>query len=283
MTTTWTCPRSSSERPAAVNDQRPTAVTGARAPRLRGARALFTTRLGGVSEPPYDGLNLAHHVGDAPESVTRNRDLLAARIGAPLVFVEQVHSDRVHVLRASDADRDAAPGADGTAAGERPVVTADALVTDREDVALAIMVADCLPVLLSDGEAGVVAAAHAGRAGLLGGVLERTLEQMQSLGARPERMHSAIGPGICGACYEVPEEMRSRAADRLPAVWATTREGTPALDLRAGARAILEGAGLAPSAIDDDHPCTLESEDLFSYRRAQRTGRFAGVIRREAV
>lgn len=261
-----------------MNDQRPTAVTGARAPRLRGARALFTTRLGGVSEPPFDGLNLAHHVGDAPEAVTRNRELLAAHIGAPLVFVEQVHSDRVHVLRASEPP--AGDAGDAGGAGERQVVTADALVTDRTDVALAIMVADCLPVLFSDAEAGVVAAAHAGRAGLLGGVLERTLEQMRALGARPERTHAAIGPGICGSCYEVPEEMRARASGGLPAVRATTRQGTPALDLRAGARAILEGAGLAPSAVDDDHPCTLETDALFSYRRAQRTGRFAGVIRR---
>ncbi|MCG7311030.1 peptidoglycan editing factor PgeF [Brachybacterium sp. ACRRE] len=268
-----------------MNDQRPTAVTGARAPRLRGARALFTTRLGGVSEPPFDGLNLAHHVGDAPEAVTRNRELIAERIGAPLVFVEQVHSDRVHVLRASEAaaGEAAAAGdaADASEAGERQVVTADALVTDRGDVALAIMVADCLPVLLSDAEAGVVAAAHAGRAGLLGGVLERTLEEMRALGARPEHMQAAIGPGICGSCYEVPEEMRARASADLPAVRATTRQGTPALDLRAGARAILEGAGLEPSAVDDDHPCTLETDALFSYRRAQRTGRFAGVIRRD--
>ncbi|WP_152353526.1 peptidoglycan editing factor PgeF [Brachybacterium subflavum] len=255
-----------------MNDQRPTAVNGARAPRLRGARALFTTRLGGVSEPPFEGLNLAHHVGDAPEAVTRNRERLAAHIGAPLVFVEQVHSDRVHVLRASER-------AAGDA-GEQQVVTADALVTDRADVALAIMVADCLPVLFSDAEAGVVAAAHAGRTGLLGGVLERTLEEMRVLGARPERTHAAIGPGICGACYEVPEEMRARAAAVIPAVRASTRQGTSALDLRAGARAILEGAGLAPSAVDDDHPCTFETDALFSYRRARRTGRFAGVIRR---
>jgi YfiH family protein len=268
-----------------VSDPRPSAVPGARAPRLRGARALFTARAGGVSTGPFEALNLAHHVGDDPDAVRTNRERVAQAIGAPLVFVEQVHSDRVHVLA---ADRDAPDGdaTDGDAVdgdarvGGAPVTRADALVTDRGDLALAIMVADCLPVLFSDPEAGVVAAAHAGRAGLLGGVLERTLEAMESLGARRERIEAAIGPGICGSCYEVPENMRADAARAIPATWARTRTGTAALDLRAGALSVLTDGGVRRSAIDADHPCTLEDDALFSYRRAQRTGRFAGVIRR---
>ncbi|ATG52515.1 laccase [Brachybacterium vulturis] len=237
----------------------------ARAPRLRGARALFTGRDGGVSTGDHAGLNLARHVGDVEDRVQHNRALLAAEIGAPLVFVDQVHSADVHVLPAT---------------GEVPVRTADAIVTDRDDVALAIMVADCLPVLLSDPVAGVVAVAHAGRQGLLTGVLERTVEALIGLGAHPGDLEASIGPSICGACYEVSATMREEAAAVLPETWARTSWGTPSLDLRAGAAAVLEASGVARAALDVEHPCTLEDERFFSYRRAARTGRFAGVLRR---
>ncbi|MFC7458658.1 peptidoglycan editing factor PgeF [Brachybacterium sp. GCM10030267] len=237
-----------------------------RASRHRGARALFTGRTGGVSTGDFTGLNLARHVGDDAECVEHNRQLVAEAVGAPLVFVDQVHSADVHVLPET---------------GPVPVVTADALVTTRRDVALAIMVADCLPVLLSDPVSGTVAAAHAGRAGLLGGVLERTVVEMARFGARPEDVTVTVGPSICGQCYEVPEQMRDQAAELLPAVHAVTRWGTPALDLRAGAVAVLTEAGVPAAAIDAGAACTLEDEEYFSYRRAARTGRFAGVIRRE--
>ena len=254
-----------------------TTPLSARAPRIRGARALFTGRPGGVSTGEHAGLNLARHVGDDETAVERNRALLAAEIGAPLVFVEQVHSADVHALPAQEVP------AQGPASGDpapAPVVRADAIVTDRTDVALAIMVADCLPVLLSDPVAGVVAASHAGRRGLLDGVLEATLAEMSRLGARPEDTTASIGPAICGACYEVPAPMREDAARRLPGTASTTSWGTPALDLRAGAVSVLCAAGLPAEAIDAEHPCTLEDERFYSYRRSARTGRFAGVLRR---
>lgn len=213
----------------------------------------------------FASLNLARHVGDSSVRVEQNRALVASEIGAPLVFLDQVHSATVHVLPQT---------------GPAPVVTADAAVTRRTDVALAIMVADCLPVLLSEESAGVIGVAHAGRAGLLGGVLERTVAAMVELGARPSEMTVSIGPSICGPCYEVPEAMREEAAALVPATRALTRWGTPSLDLRAGAVAVLEQAGVQAGAIDTDHPCTREDEAYFSYRRQARTGRFAGVIRR---
>lgn len=240
----------------------------ARAPRLRGARALFTGRAGGVSTGEFRALNLARHVGDEPNRVARNRAMLAAELGlepAAVVFADQVHSADVHVLPAT---------------GPVPVVTADALVTDRRDVALAIMVADCLPVLLVDAAAGVIGAAHAGRPGLLAGVLEATVEAMQGLGARPERLTASIGPSVCGGCYEVPAAMREAGAALLPAAAATTRWGTPSLDLRAGAVQALGRRGVPAGSIETAHPCTVEDEDYFSYRRQGRTGRFAGIIAR---
>ncbi|WP_338027682.1 peptidoglycan editing factor PgeF [Brachybacterium avium] len=218
-----------------------------------------------MSTGDHAGLNLARHVGDDEQAVERNRALLAEEIGASVVFVDQVHSADVHVLPAT---------------GRVPTLTADAMVTDRRDVALAIMVADCLPVLLSDPVAGVVAVAHAGRQGLLAGVLQRTIEVMAELGTRPADLQASVGPSICGACYEVPATMRDDAAARLPQTWARTSWGTPSLDLRAGAVAVLAAAGVPRASLDADHPCTLEDERFYSYRRASRTGRFAGVIRR---
>lgn len=238
----------------------------ARAPRLRGARAVFTGRLGGVSAGHFSSLNLAHHVGDDPGAVAQNRALVDQTMGAPAVYVDQVHGTTVHVLPAT---------------GEVPVVTADAAVTTRTDRALAIMVADCLPVLFSDDRAGVIGAAHAGRRGLLDGVLEATITAMVGLGARPDDLEIVIGPGICGRCYEVPAAMQEEAARLLPATATETRWGTPALDLRAGARQALERAGAAPGSIHDEDSCTREDEGLFSYRRQSVTGRFAGLIRRD--
>lgn len=213
----------------------------------------------------HASLNLARHVGDDPQAVEENRSRLSAQLAMPLVFVDQVHSAEVHVLPTK---------------GEIPVVQADALVTDRSDLALAIMVADCMPVLLSDAEAGVIGAAHAGRPGLLAGVLEATVAAMQERGAAPERIEAAIGPSACGDCYEVPQEMAEDAAALLPSVRSTTRWGTPAIDLRAGAVEALGRAGVKAEAIDRDHPCTIEDPTWFSYRRSRSTGRFAGVIAR---
>lgn len=239
----------------------------ARASRLRGARALFTGRGGGASTGPYAGANLALHVGDDPQAVLANRAALRARMDVPVLFVDQVHSADVAVI-------DARSEIGGDAEGQ--VRTADALVTDRDDVALAIMVADCLPVLLADAEAGVIGAAHAGRVGLLGGVLEATVAEMIALGARAERIAARIGPSICGQCYEVPEQMCQDASAALPSIAARTRWGTPGLDLRAGAREALGRIGVLDVGIDG--PCTAEDPGCFSYRRESVTGRQAGVI-----
>ena len=103
---------------------------------------------------------------------------------------------------------------------------------------------------------------------------------MAELGAAPGQISASIGPSICGRCYEVPEEMRADSSATLPDARSVTRWGTPALDLRAGAVSVLTAAGIPAAEIDADHPCTLECEDFFSYRRQSRTGRFAGVIRR---
>jgi YfiH family protein len=142
---------------------------------------------------------------------------------------------------------------------------------------LAVLVADCVPVLLADPRAGVVGAAHAGRRGLADGVLEAVVAVMLSRGADPRRIRAALGPAAGGCCYEVPAAMRENVAERVPAAWATTRAGTPSLDLRAGAASVLAGLGIG--AVLQVGGCTIDDPALYSYRRAPVTGRFAGLVR----
>ncbi len=232
------------------------------------AAGAFSTRAGGVSAPPFDGLNLGQHVRDDEGRVAANRDLLARALGVSgdrLVFAQQVHGREVATVeRASSRGR--GPGVEGV----------DALVTATPDLVLVVLAADCLPVLLSDPAAGVVAVAHAGRAGLAGGVLQATLQAMQALGARPDRTHAVLGPAACGRCYELPAALADEVGAAVPGSRTTTRRGTPAIDLTAGAAGLLRAAGVLVSAVGG---CTLEQPDrFFSYRRDGVTGRHAGVV-----
>ncbi len=231
-----------------------------------GVRAGFTTRAGGVSAGEYAGLDLALHVGDDPAAVEVNRRHLAEWAGAPVRFARQVHGTRVAVVPADGPD-------DPEAASEPE---ADALVCAAPGVPVAVLVADCLPVLLADADAGVVGAAHAGRRGLLAGVLPRAVEAMVVLGADPARLRAAVGPGAGACCYEVPQDLHDEAVGVLPHLAGTTTWGTPSLDLRAAAVAQLSSLGLA--GVTTVGGCTVEDETLYSYRRSRTTGRFAGVV-----
>lgn len=230
-------------------------------------RFAFTDRRGGVSLPPFDSLNLGDHVGDDLQAVRANRALAAREFGVPpeqVVYMKQVHGVDVAVARDPWPDEQA------------PSV--DALVTDRPGVVLAVLVADCTPILLADPVAGVLGAVHAGRAGMAAGVVDSAIAAMCELGAEPSRMQAFTGPGVCGACYEVPEELRAEVAAKEPASWSTTRQGTPGIDVPAGVSAQLRRAGVKemPARIADS--CTMENPQYFSYRRDGRTGRFAGFI-----
>lgn len=233
-----------------------------------GVVAGFTDRHGGVSAPPYDTLNLGAHVGDDPGAVRTNRGLLAGRLGARVAFADQVHGRCVvdvagaHVLPVDALE---------------PVGTADALVTDATDVALGVLVADCVPVLLADPSARVVAAVHAGRRGLLDGVVQAALAALVARGAEVSRVRAAIGPAVAGSSYEVPAALRDELAAVVPETAATTDRGTPALDLRAGVEVLLRRAGVRH--VSRSSRDTRVDGDLFSYRRAHATGRFAGVVR----
>ncbi|MBT0995837.1 peptidoglycan editing factor PgeF [Cellulomonas sp. DKR-3] len=249
-------------------DRRPGGLTLDEVDLGPGVRAGFTDRRGGVSRPPYDALDLGAHVGDDEAAVRENRARLAAWAGCPVAFADQVHGATTLVV----ATPSAVP-----ADALRAVGAGDALVTADPGVALAVLVADCVPVLLADDDAGVVGAAHAGRRGLVDGVLPSVVEAMVALGARPERVRAAVGPAIAGSSYEVPEAMRDEVAVLVPEARATTRAGTPALDLPRGAEAVLLRCGVGE--VLRSRRDTWADADLFSFRRDGRTGRAAGVIR----
>lgn len=226
-----------------------------------GTWAAFTTRAGGVSEGEYSSLNLGAGVGDDPAAVAGNRGRLARAAGAPVVFVRQVHGAEVFHAGAQPL----AP------LGEEPV--ADVVLTTTPGTAVAVLVADCVPVLLAG--PGGVAAVHAGRKGVLAGAVPAAVGALADMGVQVT--HAAIGPAICGRCYEVPAELRAGACGQLPQLWATTSWGTPALDLRAGIGAQLHELGI--QSVAQHRACTLEDDRFFSYRRTGVCGRFAGVVR----
>ena len=225
----------------------------------------FTDRYGGASPAPFEELNLALEGEDDPEVCAANLRMVADDFapGARLFDMRQVHGRTVAVVEQRGADA-------------RP--DADALVSGEPDALLVVRVADCVPVLLADPDAGVVAAVHAGRPGMVAGVAPAAVARMRDLGAR--QITAWLGPRVCGACYEVPEAMQTEVAELVPEAVATTSWGTPSLDIGAGLRAQLEAAGVS---VVDVATCTRESGDLYSYRRdGAHAGRFAGLVRRRA-
>lgn len=232
---------------------------------VSGAHFAFTDRWGGVSAAPYEELNLGGAVGDDPDAVRTNRELAAKSLGldpARVVWMNQVHGSDVAEVEGPWTTR-LTPEVDG-------------LVTAARGLALAVLTADCVPVLLADPVAGVAAAAHAGRPGMVKGIVPAAIEAMESLGADPARIVARTGPAVCGRCYEVPEAMRAEVAAVEPEAHAETSWGTPAVDVSAGVHAQLDRLGVCDRA--QSPVCTLESGDHFSYRRDRATGRLAGYV-----
>ena len=198
----------------------------------------------------YESLNLAQHVGDDPAIVEANRK----KIG-PAQFMNQVHGDEIVLIDAISSE----------------VPICDGLITTTPNLSLAVMVADCIPLLLISKE--VVGAIHVGRAGLINRIALTAVQKMRSLGAI--EIHAVLGPSICGGCYEVPFQMQQDVIAEHPRAFATTRKGTPGLDLSKALIAELVAAGVSYEASTS---CTFEDELYFSHRRQNPTGRFAGVV-----
>ena len=231
-----------------------------------GVLACTTTRSGpGVSQPPFDVFNLGDHVGDEPAAVAANRAALHECLALPAepLWLRQVHGTQV-------VDADAVPA--------RTTPEADAAVTRRPGRVLAILTADCLPVLFAADDGSVLGAAHAGWRGLAAGVLEATIAAM---GHEPRRIVVWIGPGIRQAAFEVGPEVREAfvAADKLAfaAFKPSPRAGHFLCDLAMLARLRLMQAGLV--RIADCGLCTHAApQQFYSHRRDQRTGRMATLL-----
>jgi len=228
-----------------------------RAAALDGIPHGFLGRRGGVSQGLVAGLNVGWGSGDDRDAIAENRRRAVAAVlpGARLVTVHQVHSPTV--VEAGDWPDDARPHA-------------DALVSDRPGTLLGILTADCAPVLLADGEAGIVGAAHAGWRGALAGVGEAVVAAMERLGARRERIAAAIGPCIGARYYEVGQDFRSEITGDAPEsdrFFSDGPAGKPHFDLEAYLAARLAEAGV--SRVEALGLDTYANADRFySYRRA---------------
>ncbi|MCX6454436.1 MAG: peptidoglycan editing factor PgeF [Actinobacteria bacterium] len=218
------------------------------------AQLIFTARAGGSSTVDYSSLNLGDHVGDDRDLVAQNREALRKLVSEErLVFMNQVHGDTVIEVDES----------------VNSPVTADAIITRTPGLPLVVLVADCLPILISS--PSVVGAVHAGRKGVLNGIISKTVSAMRALGAKD--LEAKIGPAICKACYEVDLEMYKAAIEQKPEL--STTLSSHRLDLTRAAKFELESAGVKVSTLDI---CTAHNANYFSYRRDGQTGRSAGVI-----
>ena len=230
-----------------------------------GVHAAFSLRSGGASAVPWNSLNLGLHVGDDPLAVRDNRARLrhALRLPTEPVWLEQVHGTDVCVVD-----------------GESPSTPrADAIVTRAANIVLAIMVADCLPVLLTTEDGSVIAAAHAGWRGLAAGVLENTVAAMETPSAR---LHAWLGPCIGLEYFQVGAEVRAAfiAAGDDAKNFRANPQGKFQCDLVAIARARLERIGIA--SVTGGQWCTAaDPVRFYSHRRDQRTGRMAALLWRE--
>lgn len=244
--------------------------------------AVVTTRLGGVSDGVHASLNLGLHVGDDPDAVVENRRRAAATLGHEvddLVIADQVHGNRVAVVGGDDAGRGARSTADAIAG-------TDALVTTSSTIVVAVLVADCVPLVLVDPVAGVLGVVHAGWRGTAAGVAPTTVRTMAELGADPGRLVVGIGPAVAPDRYDVGADV----ADALGAALGDPSPGDPTgpvltpvaagrwrCDLVAANRLALTGLGVPPQNIHA-LAVTTADPDLFSHR-AGDGGRFAALAR----
>ncbi|MDP4096924.1 peptidoglycan editing factor PgeF [Paenibacillus sp. P96] len=252
-----------------------------------GLTAGFTSRRGGVGKEPYSSLNCALHVGEHPDTVITNRELIARRLGfEPEAWTcgEQVHGNRVVAVKEEDRGR-------GFLNRESAFQDADGLVTDVPGILLTSFYADCVPLFFIDPVRRVVGLAHAGWKGTVSEIAVHMVETMvEEYGSKREDLRAAIGPSIGLCCYEVDEVVMDRImaleAD-IPGnevwegnVYTELGEGKWMLDLKQCNRQIMMKAGILPTHIECTTLCTSCNNDLFFSHRKEKglTGRMASWI-----
>lgn len=241
------------------------------------ARHAFTTRVGGVSTGVLESLNLSVRRGDAQERVRENWARLGNAAGLHLsgvVYAKQIHSADVRIARPEDLQPPEL----------EPHFACDGFVTDCPGVPLAVFMADCIPVLLQDPVAGVIGAVHCGWRGSVQDILSAAVAQMRTLGAQPEHICAAIGPGIGSCCFEVGSEVvagveRLLGGDTAELV-RVKPDGKFMIDLKRANARRLQQLGVPAQQIDISEACTMCRPDLFwSHRRTNgRRGVQAAVI-----
>jgi polyphenol oxidase len=240
-----------------------------------------TTRTGGASQAPYDGLNLALHVGDEPSAVLRSRELLCASLDIPLdalTVAQQCHGSHVQVV--TREMRGSGARAEATA-----IAATDAMVTSEPDICLVVLVADCVPILLFDPCRSVVGVAHAGWRGTVAGIARRTVETMASrFGSEPPDVCAALGPAIGPEDYEVGPEVAAEFERTFPEdagnILRAASAGRAHVDLWAANRSQLIAVGVPADQIEPAAISTFRSTDRFYSARAADgpTGRFAAGV-----
>lgn len=244
-------------------------------PLIPNLRAVISTRDGGVSGGEFASLNLGYHVGDDPARVSENRRRLGRAVGydpAALVAARQVHGIAVRQVGAAERGR-------GAFSWESALADTDALVTAATGVPLAIQVADCAPVLLVDPVRHLLAVAHAGWRGALGGIASNTARCMIGQGTDPAKLVIGIGPTLCPACLEIGEEVAAQVAEKFGEAALLRGAVKPHLDIRALIAADLATVGVQPRQIFHHPDCTrCNNARFFSHRGQQgHAGRFALV------
>ncbi len=215
-----------------------------------GAQAAVTTRSGGVSSGPYTSLNLSLSVGDDPAAVLANRRRLAAGFGARLagfVFAGQVHGAGVRIVGQADAGS-------GAFSGQDAIPATDALVTSTPGLVLAILTADCVPVVLHDPVAGVLACVHAGWRGTVARVCTAAVAAMRTLGSRPADVIACLGPAIAPARYQVGPDVHQAVSQAFAPVAPAFAPVAPAGAPVAPAGAPVSPAGSVPFLQPDSAP-----------------------------
>lgn len=221
--------------------------------------------------PDLDGLGVAvtssgEDFSDPPSSRWWAFDRLASELGVKVAVVRQVHGATV-------LDVDAVEKREGLLL-DLTSSEADAMVSSTPKIALAVRVADCIPILMADVHARVIGAAHAGRVGLIEGVVPATVAEMRAKGAR--EITAWVGPHLCGQCYELPTKVVAESSTRLGVEPATTSWGTPSLDMTTAVIAQLEALGVSASTLDG---CTRTDPKLHSWRRdGDAAGRQVGLV-----
>lgn len=230
----------------------------------------FSTKDGGVSLKPYNSLNLAFHVQDEIQNVQNNHTILANALSYNknrLIHMKQIHSNIVHTVKDDDFF-DTPP-------------TCDALITDKPNTPLMVMVADCSPILFYDDKQKVIAVAHAGRQGAFKNIIKNVINSfVEDFSSRTDDIHVAIGASIGECCYEVGQEIYKESKELALEYAITKKENSYYLDVSKILQRQLLESGIKKENIELSKECTCcKNDKYFSYRADGVTGRFCGVIK----